>query len=85
VRVRALHLRPLPITALAVTVVLEVAAVVLSAGREPAWDTWIWAVNTIVLGAVGALIASNRPGNPIGWLFLGCAVVNSGLADLAQG
>jgi signal transduction histidine kinase len=68
-----------------VTVVLEVAAVVLSAGREPAWDTWIWAVNTIVLGAVGALIASNRPGNPIGWLFLGCAVVNSGLADLAQG
>ena len=63
---------------------LEVAAVVLSWGREPAWDTLIYAVNTLVLAAVGALVASNRPRNPIGWLALGAAVVSS-FADLAQG
>ncbi len=63
---------------------LEVAAVVLSWGREPAWDTLIYTVNTLVLAAVGLLVASRRPRNPIGWLVLGAAVVSS-LADLAQG
>ncbi len=63
---------------------LEVAAVVLSWGREPAWDTLIYAVNTLVLAAVGALVASRQPRNPIGWLVLGAAVVSS-FADLAQG
>ncbi len=63
---------------------LEVAAVVLSWGREPAWDTLIYTVNTLVLAAVGVLVASRRPRNPIGWLVLGAAVVSS-FADLAQG
>ena len=63
---------------------LEVAAVVFSWGREPAWDTLIYAVNTLVLAAVGVLVASRRPRNPIGWLVLGAAVVSS-FADLAQG
>ncbi len=63
---------------------LEVAAVVLSWAREPAWDTLIYAVNTLVLAGVGALVASRQPRNPIGWLVLGAAVVSS-FADLAQG
>ncbi len=63
---------------------LEVAALVLSWGWEPAWDTLIYAVNTLVLAAVGVLVASRRPQNPIGWLVLGAAVVSS-VADLAQG
>jgi signal transduction histidine kinase len=68
-----------------VTVPVEIAAVVLSWGLEPAWDTVIYAVNTTVMAAVGALVASRRPGNPIGWLFLGCALANGCSSDLAQG
>lgn len=81
---RAPHLRPIPGAALAVTVPAEIAAIVLSWGREPAWDTVIYALNTFVLALVGALVASSRPRNPIGWLFLGCGLVN-GVTDLAQG
>jgi signal transduction histidine kinase len=82
--VRALRLRPVPSAALALVSTLEVAAVVVSWAREPAWDTLIYAVNTLVLAAVGALVASRQPRNPIGWLVLGAAVVSS-FADLAQG
>jgi len=64
---------------------VEIAAVVLSWGREPAWDTLIYGVNTLVLAAVGALVASRQPRNPIGWLVLGAAVVSACFADLAQG
>jgi signal transduction histidine kinase len=83
--VRAPRLRPIPSAALAVTAAAEVAAVVLSWGREPAWDTAIYALNTVILAVVGALVASRHPHNPIGWLFLGSAVVNGCFADLAQG
>ena len=81
---RALRLRPVPSAALVLVSTLEVAAVVLSWGREPAWNTLIYTVNTLVLAAVGALVASRRPRNRIGWLVLGAAVVSS-FADLAQG
>ena len=64
---------------------VEIAAVVLSWGREPAWDTLIYGANTLVLAAVGALVASRQPRNPIGWLVLGAAVVSACFADLAQG
>ncbi|MGB7820335.1 MAG: sensor histidine kinase [Ornithinibacter sp.] len=63
---------------------LEVAAVVLSWGREPTWETLIYTVSTLVLAAVGSLVGSQQPRNPIGWLVLGAAVVSS-FADLAQG
>lgn len=66
------------------SITLEVAAVGLSWGYEPAWDTLIYAVNTLVLAAVGALVASRQPLNPIGWLVLGAGVFSS-FTDLAQG
>ena len=39
---------------------------------------------TIAFSAVGALVATRRPGNPIGWIFLGVAV-STGLGGLAHG
>ena len=66
------------------TTTVEIAAVALSWGWEPAWDTLIYGVNTLVLAAVGALVASRQPRNPIGWLVLGAAVVSACFADLAQ-
>ena len=53
---RAPRLRPVLSAALALITALEIAAVVLSWGREPAWDTLIYAVNTLVLAAVGVLV-----------------------------
>ena len=83
--VRALRLRPVPSAALGLITTVEIAAVVLSWGREPAWDTLIYGVNTLVLAGVGALVASRQPRNLIGWLVLGAAVVSACFADLAQG
>ena len=79
------QLRPVPFAALAVTVLAEFAAVAVSWGREPQWDTVLYAVNTLVMALVGAVVAFRRPANPIGWLFLGSAIVNGCLSDLAQG
>jgi signal transduction histidine kinase len=83
--VKALQLRPAPFAGLAVTMLTEVVAVALSWGREPRWDTGVYALNSVVMALVGALVASRQPRNPIGWLFLGCALVNALFADLAQG
>ena len=44
-------------------------------------DLFIWAI-ALVFSVVGALIASHRPDNAIGWLFLG-AGVSAGLGSLA--
>ncbi|MFI5626343.1 sensor histidine kinase [Nocardioides sp. NPDC051685] len=87
---RALRLRPVSSAALAVITAVvitavEIVAVVLSWGREPAWDTLVYGANTLVLASVGALVAARQPRNPIGWLILGAAVVSACFADLAQG
>ncbi len=78
------YLHRLPWAMLGLTVALELGAVVLSAGLEPAYDTWLYAIYAPVMAATGALIASRRPGNAIGWLFLVVGVVNAS-GDLAQG
>ena len=48
----------------------------------PFLDT-LFALMTVVLATVGALVASRRPQNPIGWLFVGASVpwALSGLAE----
>ncbi len=54
---RSLHVRRGPAALFAVTVAIEVVAVVLSWGLEPSWDTSLYAVNTVALAAAGTLIA----------------------------
>lgn len=53
----------------AVTAVLLVAMISLSAGREPFFDTVLYGVLGLSLATAGAFIASRHPSNPIGWLF----------------
>jgi signal transduction histidine kinase len=83
--VRHLHLRRLPALLFVVTLAVEVVAVPLSWGLEPAWDTVLYAVYVVTQAAVGALIVSRYPGHRIGWLFLADALFTAVAADLAQG
>ena len=56
------RLRPLPGILLAVTVLAELGAVVLSWGLEPAWDTLLWALSASLTVGTGALILSRGQG-----------------------
>jgi hypothetical protein len=82
---RSWRLEPLPASLFGLTVAVEVAAVLLSWGLEPRWDTLLYAVYSTTLVGSGALIASRHPENPIGWLFCGFGLINAVVADLAQG
>jgi len=79
------RLRPVLGLLLALTVLAEVAAVLLSWGLEPAWDTLLLAVSSTVTSAAGALILSRHPRHPIGWLLIAQGVVAALAGDLAQG
>lgn len=67
------------------TVLAEAIAIGLSLGSEPVYDTIAYAVNAVVLAGAGALIVDRHPANPIGWLFLGFALLGALAADVAQG
>lgn len=67
------------------TLASEVAAIALSWGLEPSYDTVVYALYTVTLAGAGALIASRHAANPIGWLFCGGALWNALAADVAQG
>jgi signal transduction histidine kinase len=67
------------------TLAAEIVAVALSFGLEPAYDTWLYAVYSVVLAGTGALVASHDPRNPIGWLFCAGGLTSAILADAAQG
>ena len=77
--------RLLPGFLLAVTVVSELAAVPLSWGLEPAYDTLLYAVFSCALAGTGALILTRHPRHAIGWLLSGLGVANALTGDLAQG
>ncbi len=81
---RGWRLKPLPLTLLGLTLLAEIVAVALSAGLEPAYDTWMYALWAVIVSGTGALIASRHPENPIGWLFCGFALLGA-LGDGAQG
>jgi signal transduction histidine kinase len=78
-------LQPIPASVFGATVLAEVAAVALSMGLEPAWDTWLYAVFSCGLAGTGALILSRYPRHAIGWLLIGLGLANALTADLAQG
>ncbi|MDP8968494.1 MAG: hypothetical protein M3N04_07835, partial [Actinomycetota bacterium] len=81
--VRRLGLRPVPAALFALTVAMLVAMVFLSLGVEPLYDTVLYGLMTLALGAAGMLIASRASDNPIGWVFC-CMAVFSALEELAQ-
>ena len=83
--VTRLHLRRPAVALFAATVAFEVAAIALSWGLEPHYDTVLYALYAVVQAGAGALIASRQPRNPIGWLFLWFALFNAVAADAAQG
>ena len=82
---RHLQLRRVPAGLFVATLALEVAAVALSWGLEPSYDTAVYAVYAVTLAGAGTLIASRHPKNPIGWLFCLAALWNALAADVAQG
>jgi hypothetical protein len=59
----------LPWVMLAVTTALVLAEVLLSVGHEPLSDTVIYGAIALTVAAIGALVATRQPGNPIGWIF----------------
>jgi signal transduction histidine kinase len=83
--VEQLEVRRLPLLLFGATVAAELAAVALSWGLEPVYDTVAYAVYAVVLAGLGVLVASHQGDNPIGWLFLGAALSTAVTADLAQG
>jgi hypothetical protein len=68
----------------AATVVLLVPMVLLSAGREEAFDTILYGLLTVAFSATGALIVSAHPRNTTGWVFLVLGVSGAGW-ELADG
>lgn len=79
------RLRPVLAFLLALSVLAELAAVPLSWGLEPAWDTLLLAVSAPVTTAAGALILSRHPRHVIGWLLIAQGLAAALASDLAQG
>jgi signal transduction histidine kinase len=71
-------------TMFGVTVALLSGMVVLSAGREEAFDTTIYGLLSFALAGVGALIVSRHPWNGIGWIFCGLGLW-AAIAELGEG
>jgi hypothetical protein len=82
---------PLPGALLGLTVAAELAAVPLSWGLEPAWDTLLLAAFAVTLAGAGALVASrHRENSPTSGRALNSPLTDtfagvSTLADLVDG
>jgi signal transduction histidine kinase len=70
---------------LGLTVVSEVAAVLLCWNLASRFNTVMYAIYAVVMAGAGALVASRHPRNPIGWLFCGFALLNALASDVALG
>jgi signal transduction histidine kinase len=77
-------LRRVPGALLVVAVLGELAAVLLSWGLEPLYDTVLNAVYACAMAGAGALILGKYPRHPIGWLMCALGLANV-LSDLPQG
>jgi len=77
-------MRPWPAVLFAATLAIEVGAIALSWGLEPAWDTALYAVYGVTLTGAGVLIVSRHRGHRIGLLFIATGLLEA-FNDLAQG
>ncbi len=64
----------LPWALLIVAVLLVIAMLPLSLGKEAYFDTVFYGLLVLALATTGAFVASRQPANPIGWIFCGLAV-----------
>jgi hypothetical protein len=72
------------VASLAVTAMLAVADRAGTAAQGGAFTFVPFTAFVLTFSTVGALIVARQPGNPIGWLLVGCAVGDS-LAGLTNG
>jgi len=80
-----LRLRPGHWAMLLGTLLVEVVAISLSWGREPAWDTLLYAVYALANVVAGVLILARHPGHVIGWLLIATGLLQQAIAsDLGQ-
>ena len=80
-----LHLRPAHWTLLLATVLVEAAAITLSWGREPQWDSVVYAVYALANVIAGVLILARHPRHLIGWLLIATGLLQAVVSDLGQG
>ncbi len=80
-----LHLRPAHWLALVVAVLAESASIALSWGREPVWDTVLYALYGLANVGAGVLILARLPGHTIGRLLCATGLVQALVTDLGQG
>jgi hypothetical protein len=74
---RRLHSARLAVALGVVAFVLNVAALVLVASANQTAPELVRLTALLPTAAVGMLVAVRRPGNPLGWLLLGCGVLFS--------
>ena len=76
--------RVIALTVIAMTLAAAAVGAVVSIGFPLATSPIVFLPAYVTFGVVGALVAVRRPANPIGWLFLGFALLGS-LTMVAQG
>ncbi len=81
---RATMTQRLPVVLWALTAVLAVASVAISAGRDHLSDIVLYTALPLLVATVGALVAVRQPGNAIGWIFSGFGVYLAA-AEVAEG
>src|SRR5215204_6501286 len=80
-----LRTRFVPTLLVTLTILIELAAVPLSWGLEPMWDTLLLAASCIATTVAGALILTRHPRHAIGWLLIAQGLLAALGGDLAQG
>lgn len=79
-----LRLRPVHWVLLVGIVLVEAVSIGLSWGREPAWDTLIYAAYALANVVAGVLIVARHPGHAVGRLLIATGLVQAIVNDLAQ-
>jgi hypothetical protein len=79
------QLRFLAVSLIFGTVACEIAAVLLSWGLEPGYDTAMYAAYAVCMAGAGTAVIWRFPRHAVGWLFSGFALLNAVTSDVAQG